>query len=436
MVDKTIEGMFLSKRPRLEIVHRITAKLMDKHKFLTIECVKQNEIYVYEDGIYAEKGRAVIKRETEEMCGPFGGTNIINEVLAKVERSKLIEREEMVKAPIEEICLDNGVLNLKTRVLTPHTPDKVFIRKLPLDYDDKADISIFLDFLSETLYEKDLNICQEWFGYCLWRKYHEKKALIMIGPRDTGKTVVLNTLSNFLGEKNISTVDLHEMGSDKFATERLYEKYANINDELTSDDLKDVSKFKKATGNSILTAEPKFKTAYSFHSFAKLTFATNKMPTLKGTMEDPESYYSRWMVFDFDNIVAEGDKNKNLVDDINTKKEMSGILNWALDGLARLMKNGRFSDDNTWEDIQHIMKTSGKSVFSFMANVIEKDNDGFIDNGDLYNIYLDWCTLNAKEPENKAIFGRKFNPNFGKRVTDGKRNGYSGIKSNGVLLKL
>jgi len=436
MVDNIIEGMFLTNKPRLSIVHKIGTKLMDKYHFLAIECVKQNEIYVYEDGIYVEKGRAVIKRETEKMCGSFAGTNLVNEVIAKIERSKLIEREEMIKAPIEDVCINNGVLNLKTRVLTPHTPEKVFIRKLPVDYKIGAETSTFIDFLNESLYEKDIKIMQEWFGFCLWRKYHEKKALIMVGPRDTGKTVVLNTLENFLGTKNISTVDLHEMGGDKFAIERLYEKFANINDELTSDDLNSVDKFKRATGNSLLTAEPKFKTAFRFHNFSKLTFATNKMPTLKGTMEDPESYYSRWIVLDFDNIIEEKDKNKSLVDEINTKTEMSGILNWALDGLDRLMKNNGFSDDNNWEEVKHIMKTSGKSVFSFMANVVEKDREGFVDNGDLFNVYLQWCTLNSKEPENKAIFGRKFNPDFGKRVTDGKRNGYAGIKLNKVLLKL
>jgi len=436
MVDKTIEVMFLTKKPRLEIIHKIAAKLMAKHNFLTIECVKQNEIFVYEDGIYAEKGRVVIKRETEEMCGPFGGANLINEVIAKIERSKLIEREEMVKAPIDEICINNGILNLKTRGLSPHTPEKVFIRKLPLTYDKDAEMSISMDFLVSTLYEKDLTILQEWFGFCLRRQYHEKKALIMIGPTDTGKTVVLTTLMNFLGKTNISSVDLHEMGSNNFATERLYEKYANLNDELTSDDLRDVSKFKKLTGRSPLTAEPKFKTAFTFQSFAKLIFATNKMPSLKGTIEDPESYYSRWIVFDFDNIVLEKDKNKNLVDEINTTKEMSGILNWALDGLDRLMAQNRFSDDNTWQDIEHIMKSSGKSVFSFIASMVQKDSEGYVDNGDLYKIYLDWCSMNSKEPENNNTFGKKFKPSFGKRVTDGKRNGWSGIKLDKVLLKI
>jgi len=436
MVNKTIEAMFFSKRSHPEIVHKIATILMNHYNFLTIECVKENEIYVYEDGIYAEKGRMVLKKEIEKICGSFVRTNIVNEVIAKVERNTLIERENMVKAPIEELCINNGVLNLKTRVLTPHTPDKVFIRKLPLNYKIGLESSIFTQFLEETLDEKDIKLMQEWFGFCLWRKYHEKKALIMIGPRDTGKTVLLNTLTNFIGKNNISSVDLHEMGNNNFAIERMYEKYVNINDELTSDDLRDVSKFKKLTGGSVMTAEPKFKTAFSFYSFSKLVYATNKMPTLKGTMEDPESFYSRWIIFLFDNIVAEDDKNKNLVDDINTPKEMSGILNWALDGLDILIKNGKFSEYNTWEDNEKIMKSSGKSVYSFIANVVKNEFEGYVSNECLYKTYFEWCSLNSKDPENKNTFGKKFKPSFGKRVTDGVRNGWSGIKLDEVLLKL
>jgi len=436
MVNKTIEAMFVTKRSHPEIVHKVANMLMGHYKFLTIECVKLNEIYVYEDGIYAEKGRMVLKKEIENICGSYVRTTMVNEIINKVERSTLIEREDMVKAPIEELCINNGILNLKTREITPHTPEKVFIRKLPLDYKLGSESFVFTNFLEESLDEKDVKICQEWFGFCLWRKYHEKKALITIGPRDTGKTVLLNTLTNFIGKGNISSVDLHDMGNNNFAIERMYEKYVNINDELTSDDLRDVSKFKKLTGGSVMTAEPKFKTAFSFYSFAKLTYATNKMPTLKGAMEDPESFYSRWIIFLFNNIVAEMDKNKNLVDDINTPEEMSGILNWALDGLDRLLKNGKFSEYNTWEENEKIMKSSGKSVYSFIANVVEKDIGGYVSNEDLYKTYLDWCSLNNKDPENKNTFGKKFKPSFGKRITDGKRNGWSGIKLDKVLLKI
>ena len=160
-----------------------------------------------------------------------------------------------------------------------------------------------IDFV---LYEDDLLLCQEWFGYLWWKRYHEKKALVCIGATDTGKTVFLSTIINFLGKDNISSVDLHELTpNNRFAVEHLYNKYANICDELTSDDLRDVSKFKKLTGRSKLDAEPKFKDKFTFESYAKLIFATNKMPILQETMEDPESYYNRWIVFLFDNKIQE-----------------------------------------------------------------------------------------------------------------------------------
>ena len=435
-MNEKIKQMFLMRRSHAEICNTIAKYLLKKYKFLSIDSkARVNEIFVYDDGIYTDTGRVIIKQECEQIIEGFIKTNMVNEIMNKIERQTYVNREVLSQTPLHLICVENGILNIKTKELKPHSPKFIFLNKLPIVYNQNSFCHKFLNFLEQTLYHEDILTCQEWFGFLLWRRYFEKKALVCIGPTDTGKTVFLSTVINFLGQKNISTVDLHHISKDKFATEWLYNKYANINDEMTSDDLKDVSQFKKLTGRSKLTAEPKFMDKFSFESYAKLIFATNKMPILYKSIEDQESYYNRWIVFLFDNKIEEKDKDKGLIEIFKTKRELSGILNWALEGLDRLIKNKEFTLTKSWEEVEKIMKSNGESVFSFMVKGIEVDV-GFVNNELLYEKYVEFCKLNDKIIENQISFGRKFKPNFGKRVNDGTKNGWKGIKIKSVLLDI
>lgn len=436
-MNEKIRQLFLMKTNNSKICDFIASHLTKVYNFITIKSkAKEDEIYVYEGGIYVECGKEIIKQQCEELVGSFLTSHMVNEIIHKVERKTYKKREVLFDVPMELICLENGILNLLTKEVQPHNPDIIFINKLPINYKKNAYCNRFLEFLSETLYEEDMRICQEWFGYMLWRRYSEKKALVCIGPTDTGKTVFLSVMFNFLGKNNISSIDLHALTpNNRFATEHLFNKYANICDELTSDDLKDVSKFKKLTGRSVMDAEPKFKDRFSFENYAKLVFATNKMPILQGAIEDPESYYDRWVIFVFDNKVQESEKNKKLTEEICNNEELSGIMNWSLEGLARLMSQKKFSLYRPWEENERIMMAHGESVYSFAVKGLEVF-EGVTRNEEMYEKYIEYCSLNSKIPEGQISFGRKFKPKNGRRINDGKFNGWRGIKPKNVLLDI
>ena len=79
-------------------------------------------------------------------------------------------------------------------------------------------------------------------------------------------------------------------------------------------------------------AEIKFGDQFGFINYAKLTFACNKIPIIK-TDTDDEAYWDRLMIFDFENIFKKEDKNTNpyKIDELKTKNELSGLLNWAIE---------------------------------------------------------------------------------------------------------
>ncbi len=402
--------MKFKNRTMPEICHDLAEMLIVKWNFKTIAGKKNDEIYAYMAGYYKDCGKEVIKIETEKILGELSKTHYVNEVINKIARKTYTERELMGCKDINLICLDNGVLDLKKMELLSHSPEYRFMNKLPLSYKPKARCPEILEMIEEILYEKDIKAIQEWFGYLLLRDYKFKKAIIFRGPRDSGKTTMINLFMKFIHERNISGIDLKKLSEGRWFTKSLYEKYANIVDELSEKDIEDVETFKAATGRSPLRGEYKFGDDFYFKNYAKLMFACNKVPYIKTNKRD-SAYYNRWMIFDFDNVFDEKDKKTNtkILDEVCTEKEMSGLLNWAIEGLNNLLKNGYFSYSRTWEDNKMIMESESSSIAAFNYNCCSKgDEIDWISKEMMHIHYKEYCELNDLGAETKEKFGKNF----------------------------
>src|SRR5208283_2759033 len=92
--------------------------------------------------------------------------------------------------------------------------------------------------------------------------------------------------------------------------------------------------FKMLTGGDSIGTEKKFKDEYSFVNYAKLIFSANKPP--KVTDEDSYAFWRRWILIEFPNQFGDDKKDPEILNKLTAEAELSGLLNWALEGLARL----------------------------------------------------------------------------------------------------
>ena len=67
--------------------------------------------------------------------------------------------------------------------------------------------------------------------------------------------------------------------SNNFASASLFGNLANIDADLSSEQLKQTGMLKKLTGADSIPAEFKYKTAFHFKNYAKLIFSANPNPT-------------------------------------------------------------------------------------------------------------------------------------------------------------
>jgi len=386
-------------------VDKVTDHLLDKTPYKTIYTTKSEQVWMYGDGIWHPNARGYLKQQVEHLLGNFAKNNTVNEIVEKLKRKTLTEQTEFDKVPDYKMCLQNGVLDLscdEPKVIN-FSPEFNFKTKLPLKYDPRATCPKIHEFLVDTFAPDDLVQFQEWLGFHLVRPYHEKKAVIIFGLKNTSKSTLLNLIHRFLGQKNIAGLSLQKVTEGK-AFDRLVlkDKLANIADDLKSQDLRSTGDFKAAVGDGMITGEQKFGDVMSFRNTAKHTFACNQIPH-PGEVDD-EAFFDRWLLWRLDNVIPKEQQDKSLINKLTTEGELSGLLNWAIEGYQRLVKNNGFSNEKSVEETKSIMMSSADPLYSFVQGKVNVDPGAKISKADFYNEFVTWCSQSEPKqtPCNKS----------------------------------
>ncbi len=398
-----------------DAMHQIAIYLIQKHNIKTIRGIKSRELFIYKDGIYTPN-EDILKRDIRIMLEEQSTTHFIKEIIDAIKDLTAIDRNNFEVNP-DLINFNNGVFDIKTGELKGHDPKYLFLTKFPINYDKDARFPKIKKFLSQTLSPEDILIIQEWFGYVLYRVYFLKKAIIFVGEGDTGKTTLLNLLIKFIGIENVSGVSLQKISSDKFAAAHFHNKHVNIYDDLSSNDVNDNGAFKIATGGGLITGERKFGDQFQFQNYSKLTFACNEIPDVKNVGD--EAYFSRWIIVHFRNEVAKPDKF--LITKITKEQELSGLLNFALKGLKRLIKKHDFSYSKESHEIKTEMQLAGSVLANFAKDCLEISLGDFISKDEMYESAAKYARSKHLTPPSKTILGRKLR-NYADYIDDGKRS--------------
>jgi putative DNA primase/helicase len=96
---------------------------------------------------------------------------------------------------------------------------------------------------------------------------------------------------------------------------------------------------------------------------------------------------------------------------------MSGILNWALDGLERLLKNGRFTGTQSARAIMERYERNADPIKFFLEERTIKDGNGFVPKDDLWEAFYTYCQENNMPC---TYSDRSFAAAIGKLLPDGQ----------------
>lgn len=388
---------------KIFVPKRLADFIMSKYFFKTISTNRSDIIYVYDGGVYKNYGETIIRKECETVMGENVKNIYVNEVVGCVARSTYILPEQINQDPYL-INLKNGFYNLREKRLIPHTPEIFSLTQLPVYYNGELDCPRIKNFISQIVNEKDVPVIQELFGYLLWKDYFIQKAFMFIGDGSNGKSTLIRLIKAFLGSENVSNISLQEFDKNPFAKASLYGKMANLYPDISDVALRQTGTFKALTGGDSISAEFKFKDKFSFTNFAKLIFSCNKLPE---TRDFTTAFFRRWIFINFPNRFEGNNDDKNLIEKLTVEEELSGLFNWALEGLERLLKQKDFSNTTSAEEVEIQYKKMSSSVAGFVEDMCEQDSEAEILKSEIYLAYCKYCRDNQLPADSEQTFHKK-----------------------------
>ncbi len=421
--EQVIKHIML-KEPR-KITETIAQYIKANHYIKTTMHDKGEEVWFYKEGVYEPNGETIIQSTARKLLEEAYTSHLKNEIVGKVKADTFIKSIDFFDQQNNKpymLPVKNGILNLLTRELNKFNPNNYYFNKINAEFTPGAEPPFFIEFLQQILGTRELtDTIQEWFGYCLTRHYKYEKSIMFYGPHGrNGKSKLLEVLQILLGPGNFSNVSLKaiENSNNKFVLGDLRNKFVNIAADISDEALNNEGNFKGLTGGDSFTVDQKFKNSITFKNYAKMLFSSNSLPIPKDTSD---AFWSRWILVEFPNrflpqkeINAMSDEEKtnvhlqntDLMSDIANDDELSGILNWSLEGLERLEKQGDFSYKDTLQTVKMKWNMQSNNVLAFCDTYIEGDDyDGYITKREFKHLYTHWCKRHRLKPvSEKSIY--------------------------------
>lgn len=318
------------------------------------------------------------------------------------------------------INLKNGLLDFSTFTMSDHTPMYLSTVQIPVEYSASARCPLWNAFLREIMDndEEQISLLQQIAGYALTNDTTAQKAFIFLGHHGgNGKGVFNRTLSKLVGKENVSNLKLTDI-TRRFGLTGLIGKRLNIVDEISGNYFEsDI--IKSVISGDPMTAEIKFRPEpIDFVPLCKLIFAVNELPRINDTSQ---ALYRRFIIIPFLRTFQMA-PDPNLEQKLEA--ELSGILNWAIEGLKILRKNdNRFTEYEKNRSAMLKFKEENSPLVEFLLTSYEpipEKVDMFkfeLPIGKIYTEYQNFCrdmgyktkscSSFAKELENLSYDGFK-----------------------------
>jgi putative DNA primase/helicase len=263
------------------------------------------------------------------------------EAIEWLSRPHCAMQEKMWDTNPHLINFDNGTLNLETLILQPHNKSDFITNMLGYSFDPAAQCPVFDQFLSRIFVDdaEGAAFVEDLMGYSLLGNPKEQKAFFFFGNGGNGKSTLMEVmleLHDSYGTATQPTTFVQRTNSSarndlaKLAHKRLVSA-----PEINEGDKIDEMLLKQVTGGDTVTARFLYGEYFDFIPKFVLIFTANNLPQVKGV---DEGIWRRIIVIPFLVQIPESEQNKSIKNAL--KREMPGIFNMALRGLARYRERG------------------------------------------------------------------------------------------------
>ena len=302
--------------------------------------------------------------------------------------------------PLDRVNVLNGILDLESGELNPHSED--FLSPIQIDaaWDPEARCPAIDQFVQRVFPYDAHDVFYQLAGLFMVPNSRCQKAVLFLGSgaSGSGKSVAIALLRTFLGPWNVSNVPLHDLTEGSYSLAEIRGKLLNISADVPERDFDDTTVFKQIVDGqlAVLRAPRKHRDPIEFQPFTRLLASANRVPR---SADNSLGYLRRWLAVPFDTTLNESNLDPALLDKLTTPEELSGLLNRAVAEHRQLLEGGRLTESEKMASAKNEFDQASDSTRLFLEECVEESSPyDEVNRTELYNSYKDWCVFNRINP--------------------------------------
>ena len=305
------------------------------------------------------------------------------------------------------ISLNNGIFHLEDSLLIPHSLGFFTQNSLPFTYNPKAECPQWINFLNSVWGDdpQSIDTLQEMFGYILSGDTKQQKFFNIIGPRRSGKGTINKILVALLGQHNTVAPQLEEL-CDTFGLQPWLGKLlASFTDARAPERNRSavVSQLLRIVGGDTITINRKNKESWNGYLPTRLVVYSNEVLQLT---ENSNALTGRMVVL---KMTRSFFNNEDTELAHKLEQELSGIFNWAMEGLRRrIARGGHFIQPQTGIELLELMSELGNPIGSFVEDALVFEPEGKVSKDEVFACYKHWALKKSIVPGTELAFKRRF----------------------------
>jgi P4 family phage/plasmid primase-like protien len=300
----------------------------------------------------------------------------------------------------------NGTIDLRTGKLRPHDRTELNRRVSPVEFDPNAECPVFKEFMEKVVPSSGIRkfLCY-YTGMSLTGRMDEHIFPVLYGKGRNGKSTFLNAIMSIMGDYGQALPadtlrvkssggsipnDVARLEGARLALASEFPEGTRINEDL----------LKRLTGGDPVTARFLNQEFFEFYPTAKFILATNHKPEFRGA---DDGIWRRVRLVPFNETIPDDEVDTGLAEKLFA--ERSGILNWALKGLAAWLRHGMYIPPEMLSASREYQEESDL-IGQFLEEHAVFGEEETAMASVIYSEFQGWMVEQGMKPWSQTAFGR------------------------------
>lgn len=318
----------------------------------------------------------------------------------------MAESEPGIAANVDDFDRDpmllgvrNGVVDLRDGRLIAPQPDQHIRRQAGAPFDPGASCGRWRAFLETVLPDEELRaFVQRAVGYTLTGLVDEETLIFMHGGGANGKSVFANVLAALFGEHEVtasSELLVKSKHDSEYERERARLPGARLVlvNEVRQGDIWDDRKVKQLTSREKIPARKLYGEGFDFFPTHCTWIRGNSLP---GAHDASEAFWRRMIPVHF-GVTIPAHRREPDLDRTIIREELSGVLNWAVDGCLAWRRKG-LAVPASIEAERKSYKASTDIVGQWLEQRTARDPSSRVLVGDAFEDFRTFCHACGASP--------------------------------------